>query len=268
VTTGRLRRLESLGPVEPVARFGRDWFARFLSVQGIDRAMSIAAYGYSALIPLLIVYASVLPQDKSFADSLVERFDLSGAAAQSVHQAFASDDTVTSSVTVLGIVLLVVSALSFSRSMQRMYEGVYRLPTLGMRNTKWALLWLAVVCAVLSIRPAVVGSLRGPAETIATLAISGLVWLATPHLLLGRRLRWRRLAPAAVLSTIGMTGVGVWSVLFMPQVVASSSREFGVIGIGFALLTWLVAVAVVLVIAASGGALIADRFDEHRAAQR
>jgi membrane protein len=267
VTAGKLRRLEGLGPVEPVVRFGRDWFARFLSVQGIDRAMSIAAYGYSALIPLLIVYASLLPHETSFADSIVRRFDLSGASADSVQQAFASNDTVTSSVSVLGVVLLVVSALSFSRSVQRMYEGVYRLPTLGFRNTKWALLWLAVICLFAGIRPVILSGLSGHAETVATLALSGLLWLATPHLLLGRRLRWRRLAPSAVLCTIGMTGVGIWSVLFMPQVVASSSSEFGIIGIGFALLTWLVAVAIVLVVAASGGALIADRYDAHRRAR-
>jgi membrane protein len=267
VTAGRLQRLEGLGPVEPIVRFGRDWFARFLSVQGIDRAMSIAAYGYSALIPLLIVYASLLPVQRSFSDTIIERFDLSGASADSVRQAFAASDTVSSSVSILSIVLLIVSALSFSRSIQRMYEGVYRLPTLGLRNTKWALLWLGVICSFALIRPLVLEGLSGVLEIAGTLAISALLWLATPYLLLGRRLRWRRLAPAAVLSTIGMTGVGIWSVLFMPQIMASSSEEFGVIGIGFALLSWLVAVAIVLVVAASGGALIADRYDDHRASR-
>src|SRR3954464_13410841 len=40
----------------------REWLARFIAVQGFDRAMSISAYAYSALFPLLIVYASVLPR--------------------------------------------------------------------------------------------------------------------------------------------------------------------------------------------------------------
>ena len=65
VTAGPLSRLEGLGPIGVVVRFGRDWFARFIHVQGFDRAMAIAAYGYSALIPLLIVYASVLPSNRS-----------------------------------------------------------------------------------------------------------------------------------------------------------------------------------------------------------
>ncbi len=264
MTPGRLSRLESFGPVAPVARFLRDWIARFLGVQGFDRAMAVAAYGYSALIPLLIVYASLLPTSRSFADTIVERFELTGASADTVRQAFAPTDTVNSGVTVLGVVLLLVSALSFARGMQRLYEGVYGLPTLGIRNTKWGLAWLAVICALVVIRPVVLGGVGGALDTIAALALSGGLWLATPYLLLGRRVRWTRLAPAAVLSTIGMTGVGIWSVIFMPHILASSSAEFGVIGIGFALLTWLVAVAVVLVVAASGGAVIADRFAARR----
>jgi len=62
-----------------------------------------------------------------------------------------------------------------------------------------------------------------------------------------------------VLSVIGMTGVGIWSVLWMPHTIASSADQFGVIGIGFALLTWFVAVAGVLVVAATGGAMVSDR---------
>jgi hypothetical protein len=67
-----------------------------------------------------------------------------------------------------------------------------------------------------------------------------------------------------VLSVIGMTGVGVWSVLWMPHTITTSADQFGVIGIGFALLTWMVAVAGVLVVAATGGALISDRILDWR----
>ena len=81
----------------------------------------------------------------------------------------------------------------------------------------------------------------------------------TPYLLLGRRVRWRRLLPSAVLTAFGMTGVGIWSVIWMPHTLATSAAQFGVIGIGFAMLTWFVAVACVLVVATTGGAMIADR---------
>jgi membrane protein len=241
--------------------FAREWIARFIAVQGIDRAMAIGAQAYTALFPLVIVYASLLPNDRNFADTLVTRFGLTGASAESVQNAFAPAGTVQSSVTGLGLTLLLISALAFTRGLQRLYEGVFGLPSLGMRNTKWALLWLAVVCAFLTVRPLVIGWLEGVLESTGSLVISAIVWLVTPYLLLGRRMHWKRLAPIAVLSTVGMTGVGIWSVLWLPRTLASSSAEFGVIGVGFALLTWLVGIACVLVAAAAGGATITERFE-------
>jgi membrane protein len=253
-------------PLEPVMELGRDWIGRFLAVQGIDRAMAIGAYAYSALIPLLIVYASVLPRkdNRSFADDLIDRFDLHGSAASSVKLAFAPAGAVESSVTVLGVVLLIVSALSFTRGVQRLYELAFGLATRGMRNTKWGILWLVVLCVISVVRPWILGGLSGTFELVGSLVLSTGLWLITPYLLLGRRLSFRRLAPVAVLSTIGMDGVGVWSAIWLPHTISTSAQQYGVIGIGFALLTYLVAIAGVLVVATTGGAMISDRIDEYR----
>ena len=59
--------------------------------------------------------------------------------------------------------------------------------------------------------------------------------------------------------TGGPAAVGVWTVIWMPHTISSSAQRFGVIGIGFALLTWLVAIAGVIVVATTGGAMIAER---------
>src|SRR6478609_4653749 len=103
--------------ISAVVQFFRDWFQRFVSVQGIDRAMAIAAQSYSAFLPLVIVYSSTLPrgENQDFADVLVNRFELHGAAAASVRQAFAPSGAVESGVTALGVILLVISTLSFTR---------------------------------------------------------------------------------------------------------------------------------------------------------
>jgi membrane protein len=265
MTAGRMPRNRPLWPVDAIMAIGRDWLGRFIAVQGVDRAMAIGAQAYTALIPLLIVYSAVLPKSDSFADALIDRFELKGSSADSVRMAFAPSGTVQSGVTVLGAVLLIISALSFTRGMQRLYEGAFGLPTRGMRNTTWGLLWLVVVCLASFVRPHVLGGLNGRIETVASLASAAALWLVTPYLLLGRRLHWQRLAPVAVLSTIGMTGVGIWSVLWLPHTIGSSASQFGVIGIGFALLTWLVAIGGVLVVATTGGAMVADRLDARKA---
>jgi membrane protein len=254
-------RERPLWPITALVELGRDWLGRFVAIQGVDRSMALAAQAYSAFLPLLIVYASLLPRtdNQNFADVLVTRFELSGATATSVRQAFAPADDVESSVTALGLLLLLISALSFTRGMQRLYEGTFGLPTLGMRNTLRGLQWLAIVTLVFGLRPIVTSPFDGVVLVVLTLAISTFVWLITPALLLGRRLGWRRLLPSALLTAIGMAGVGVWSVIWMPHTLATSAKQFGVIGIAFAMLAWFVAVAFVVTIATTGGAMIADR---------
>jgi membrane protein len=262
-------RVQQFRPVRALVDLITDWIARFVAVQGVDRAMAIAAMAYTALFPLLIVYVSVSPLEsgRSFSELLINRLELDKAAADSVRQAFAPVDTVQSGITALSVCLLLFSGLSFTRGLQRLYEGAFSLPTRGMRNTKWGLVWLLAVTSLLTVRPLVLGGMSGRLETIASLTLSGLLWLITPYFLLGRRLRWLRLLPVAVLSVIGMTGVGIWSVLWMPHTIASSADQFGVIGIGFALLTWMVAIAGVLVVAATGGAMISDRLSRRRQPQ-
>jgi membrane protein len=259
-------RVQHFRPVRALVNLFADWIARFVAVQGVDRAMAIGAQAYTALFPLVIVYISVSPLDsgRSMAQMLIDRLGLHDSAAASVRQAFAPVEAVEAGVTALSIFLLLFSGLSFTRGLQRLYEGAFSLPTRGMRNTKWGLLWLLVVTILVTVRPLVLGGLSGELETIASLTLSGVLWLVTPYLLLGRRVHWLRLLPLAVLSVLGMTGVGIWSVLWMPHTIASSAEQFGVIGIGFALLTWMVAVAGVLVVAATGGAMISDRLGGRR----
>jgi membrane protein len=254
-------RAQRFSPIRALVDLFSDWIRRFVAVQGVDRSMAIGAQAYTALFPLLIVYVSISPLDsgRSVSQLLIDRLHLHDASAETVRQAFAPVDEVQSGITALSIALLLFSGLSFTRGLQRLYEGAFSLPTRGMRNSKWGLVWLVVVTLLVSVRPKVLGGLDGEFETIASLLISAALWLVTPYLLLGRRLHWLRLLPVSVLSVIGMTGVGIWSVLWMPHTIASSAEQFGVIGIGFALLTWFVAVAGVLVVAATGGALVSDR---------
>ncbi len=182
--------------VHAVVDLARDWIGRFIAVQGIDRAMAIGAQAYTALIPLMIVYASLLPRsgNESFADVLVDRFELTGSTAASVELAFAPAGEVESGVTLLGAGLLLVAALSFTRGMQRLYEGAFGLTKLGMRNTPRGLLWLVVLTVAASVRPVITEPFEGVTRVVITIAEGVVLWLVTPSLLLGRA---RALAPAA-----------------------------------------------------------------------
>jgi membrane protein len=247
--------------------FAFSWLARFFEVQGVDRAMAIAAQAFSALIPLLIAYSAVVPKrdSKSFADDLVDRFGLEGAAADTVRAAFTSSQTVQDGTSVLGLLLLIVSALAFTRGMQRLYEGAYRLPALGMRGTWTGLLWLALVIVYSTVRPVAADLVEGAiAQAVVSIALGGFAWLMTPYLLLGRRLPWRALLPGAALAALGMTALAVTSVIWIPRTFTASAEQFGAMGVAFALLSWLVATAFVLVITATGGAVALEQMRRHR----
>jgi membrane protein len=129
-----------------------------------------------------------------------------------------------------------------------------------MRNTHWGLAWLALVVVYSSSRP-VVASLfdAGPAQVAASLILAAAAWTATPYLLLGRRLSFRRLMPGAFLAALGMSALSVTSVVWLPRTIATSADQFGAMGVAFALLSWLVAAGFVLVFTATGGAVTSEK---------
>jgi membrane protein len=259
--TSLVQRLVA-GPLQ----LGRDWAVRFVALQGFDRAVALAGQAFTALVPLLIVYNALISRatGRDFADRLVRLFDLSGSAASDLRHAFAPAGEVQSQVQVFGALLLIISALSFTRALQRLYQLAWDQSSLGLRAAKWGLIWLAIVIAVLTLRPVVLSGTGGVIRVVLSLAITGVAWLLTPFVLLGQRVAWRRLVPTALLTTVGMTGLGVCSAVWMPHTVAASAAQFGVIGIAFALLSWLVGAGMVLVFAAAGGATIEEHLRSRR----
>jgi membrane protein len=245
------------GPLQ----LGRDWLVGFVQLQGFDRAVALAGQAFTALIPLLIVYSAVVSDatGKDFADQIIRLFDLHGSSASAIKQGIASAGEVESSVSTLGAVLLVGSALSFTRALQRLYQLAFEQPSLGFRAAKWGLIWLALVIVILTVRPIVLGWVHGVTLLVLSLAFAFGLWLSTPYVLLARRLPWRRLVPAALLTAVGMTALEICSAIWMPRTVATSSEQFGAIGVAFALLSWLVGAGLVLVVAAAGGAIIDER---------
>ena len=76
----------------------------------------------------------------------MERFGLEGSSARSVHQLFASAGETQSAVTWISIVILVLSALSFTRALQRLFQRAYGRPSAGMKqDTRRGLVWVVAV---------------------------------------------------------------------------------------------------------------------------
>lgn len=237
--------------------WSRGLVARLISLEIVDRSLVIGAQGFGALIPLLIVIASTTKDGQSFADKLIDRFDLTGSTAEAVKQTF-GNGTGGASLTTAGVLLVIFSSLSFTRALQRTFELTWDLPKRGFRATGWNLAWVAAFAAYLTIFPVVRGWFQGfPYNVVSLVGTFGL-WLGTPYLLLARRVHWKRLLPQAGLTAVGMTLLAGGLLIYAPRALKTASEEFGAIGIAFTLLTMLWAAGFVLVTAAAVGAYVAN----------
>ncbi|MCW2952170.1 MAG: ribonuclease [Conexibacter sp.] len=223
----------------------------------IDRSLAVGAQAFSALIPLLIFLAAAGARGGSFADTLVKTFGLRGAGAEAVRESFGTrhgDVTLT----VVGVVLMLSSALAFARALQRIFERSWDLPRRGLRNTGWDVIWLAVFAGYWAAFPLLREELPGPLSVAFLLADSFVMWLITPYLLLARRISSKRLVPQAALTAVGMTLLSAAATLYGPRAISNSAAQFGAIGVAFALLTILWVAGFVLVFSAVAGAVLAS----------
>jgi membrane protein len=235
----------------------------FIDLQGVDRAMAIAAQSFTALIPLLLLTSALAPTDRQdlVSRAIIDRFDLRGDAALAVQTLFAqSPDTGTG---MLSVVLLVFSGVSLTRRIQGMYLKAWRFEAQrGLRGSADAALALAallVEIALLSLARSLVGGLPlGGLMGVPVSALAGLVlWTSVPWLLLDRRVHWRRLVPGGALAGVLSSIYGVVSTIYMPRLMESYSQRFGLFGVTLALVGWLLSIALIVVTAT----VVASEFD-------
>jgi membrane protein len=236
---------------------------RFFDVEGSVQATVLAAQAFTSLIPFMVVVAALAPGESDIADRIVERFDLSGASARSVQQLFASAGETQSAVTWVSVIILLLSALSFTRALQRLFQRAYGYDPGGLRrDAQRGVGWMVALAVWLVVSSPLKGALEdvgGPVFAVALATVTGFVlWLGTPVLLLGER-DWRRLAPGAAVSGVLGALFGVASAIYVPIAMTWSADRYGLIGIAFALQSWLLVLAFLVVAGAVVGATVVER---------
>jgi membrane protein len=157
-----------------------------------------------------------------------------------------------------------VSATSFARSLQRMFERTWEQPHQGgLPGLRRSVTWL-VACVVylqaLALLLAVVSGFPGSSvlRLCGQVAASSMLWWWSARVLLRGREPWGRLWPSAVLTGIGLAVLTHGSQYVMPPYVRSNVEQFGALGIVFAASTWLLAFGGVLVVAGVLGRVIVE----------
>lgn len=174
---------------------------------------------------------------------------------------FISHHEVRGGVTAFGILFLLASAMSLSGSMQIIYERAFGLEHVGWHGRGRAAAWLLVVVLYLGVFASLKANITEGGSNILraalAVALSFAFWLATPRILLGPRIAWRRLVPVALATSASIVALALATPLYMPDLVGSSADRFGTIGAAFALLSWLTVLAFIVV----GCAVVASQLD-------
>jgi membrane protein len=230
---------------------------RFAAINGRDRALVLGGQAFTTIIPLLIVVAAAAARQgpTALADRLAARFHVTGPSAQAIRTLFERPPGATGTITIAGLVVMLFSLLSLTRYLQRTYEAAWQLPAMGMRGTLNGMTAIGLLIASFLVLSLLVGLLRqAPAGSVLAFVLrivtNTAVWLLLQRLLLSRRIPIRRLLPGSVVIGAGSAILTLYSALWMPRVIESNAAQYGIIGITFALLTWLILVCLLVVVAA------------------
>lgn len=256
-----LSRLRSI--VERTIELALASLERLVAMQFVDRSVALGSLAFTALVPLLLIAAAYVPGSDALSDELIQRFHLKGSSADLVRQLFAQPDDVRQSLSWIGLFLLIVSSLSFTRGLQRVYEHAWQLDTRGLRGTRAGLVWIGGIVLWSTIFASVrrwLVDLGGPVTAVVVLlGGNAVLWLWSPWILLAKRVAWHRLVPTALLTSGAMSAISVGSVVYMPRAIETSSTAYGPIGIAIAFVSWLVGIGFALVACAGVGAVLGEQ---------
>lgn len=231
----------------------------FFIIEARDRVLMLAGQGFMALVPLLIIVASFTSAsgDAGVGDNIIDSMGLTGEAADAVSILFAYPPGATGGITAFSLVLLLFSLNGFAKSVQRTFEAAWGLPRRGMRGTTTRTVGVVVLLACPSFAAWVGHQFdRLPAGLLIVLVAQMLVigggWLVGTALMLDRRAPARSLVAGAIVSAALQLIVGWATAIYVPEIFARNAERYGVVGVALALVTWLIAVASVLV----GGAIV------------
>ena len=238
---------------------------RMLEVEFIDRSVALAGKAFVSFFPLVIVVAAFMPEGirSSLVSSVTFRLGLRDDALTVAREAFTSSDDLRQATGVLGLVLAIFFASSFTTALQRVYFHAWRRP----RHGGIGVYWRGLVCLVaVLVAMALLGGLSDDFDgglqiglfAIAALAATSGVWWFSAWLLLLGEVRARVLAPTGVITGVATAAYAASATVWMPEVVTSNEDQFGVFGVALALVTWFSGAAICILIGACAGVVLAE----------
>ena len=233
-------------------------------LEPFDRAMTLAAQAFTSIFPVVIVAFSVLPAPDSdrLGSRVAKAFELPEETRATLADAFPQDTGTATTFGGLSLLIVLLSATSFSRALTRMYAKAWSVRGPGWHSPwRWIAAILVVAACTVGLQAtqhAAAGSVPGMVGVLLlAFAVNTVLWTWVPSLLLAHEVPWRLLAPGGLLMGLASVPLLLAGRVYMPSALSYADRQFGELGIAFTCIGWLFSVAFVLVVATVLGAAVA-----------
>ena len=222
-TGGARQRLDAVRTWLERLLIWRVW-ERMLEIEFVDRSVALAGKAFVSFFPLVIVVAAFVPERirSSIVTAVAARLGVRGDALMLFREGFASSDDVRKATGVLGLVLTIFFATSFTTALQRVYLRAWRRPPsrAGAGAYGRGAVWLLAMLATLAI----LGALRGVFDeglgsgllVIVGLAVTSGLWWFTAWFFLQGEVRMRVLVPTGLVTGIALGGYALSAQVWMP----------------------------------------------------
>jgi membrane protein len=254
------------------AKFAGSWaddlWSRLGAVDFMNESILLAATFLLCAVPFMII-ASAL-SGRSAVTTLSTRLGLNHQAASDVGHLFASSSATSAAITGTSWVFFILGGVAAASSIQILYQKVFQL-----RPGKWdklrSLVWLGLVVVWTGLGTAAAHPFYKDMPVlwwIVNIPAFIAFWWFTMWFLLGGRVAWRRLVPCAVATGLFWLGMLLVFRFTFSNMVTSSDNEYGPIGVVFDLMSFFIAIGVVITLGATTGMMWHDRGLSFRAAAR
>ncbi|MCP2294426.1 membrane protein [Nocardia amikacinitolerans] len=226
-----------------------------VEIEIVDRSMTLAAQIFTSVLPVLIA-GSFLPYWDLASLAINDQLGFDTTMLVSGVGTFTVTDPTFAAFGVVGLLMVVISALSFAKALARVYGKIWHVPSIGVRNAwRWLVVLLLVALSVVLI--GAIRELTGLRYVGVPLAIAGelaiwmIVWTLSPYLLTMGKLSGRVLWMTGALTASGLTVVRAAGRLVLPRITETAYTRFGLLGPVFTSISWLFVLSAVVVGAAT-----------------
>ena len=239
------------------------------AVDFMNQAILLAATLLLCAVPFFLIATALSGQ--SAVSAFTVRLGLSQQAAADVGHLFTSASATSNAVTGLSWVFFILAGIAGATAVQALYQRVFGQNPRGARDRLRAVIWLILTAGWFAF-----ATLVGPGFHASAPVVWWIVnipayigaWWFTMWFLLAGRVSWRRLYPCAVATGAFWLGMyAVFSVIFSGMVI-SYNQKYGPIGVVFGLMSFFIAIGVVITLGAAVGLMWQDRGLSFQAAVR